>query len=212
MSQQDMFDRERNTVMAAKDYAEFRRLLAASNCRRCELHKGRENIVVDRGNHKAKIMVVGEAPGDNEDKQGAAFVGRSGKLLDQIMESIALDSNRDMLICNIAKCRPPDNRAPKREEVSVCLPYLERQVELQAPRVMLLMGATAYKSLLQARGSFSMEENVGKFFETPRFPGIRLMVLYHPAYLLRNPPKKKDMWKHVRGLRKWLVAEGIVGE
>ncbi len=208
--QVDMFDSKRNDLMSARDYAEFRRLLVASNCRKCPLHEERENIVIDRGNAAAKIMVVGEGPGEVEDIKGLAFVGRAGKLLDKIMDSIELSTEEDMLIVNIVKCRPPGNRAPKRQEALACMPYLERQIEMVKPRVMLLLGATAYKGLLQAKGSFSMEENVGKFFKSQRFPGVELMVLYHPAYLLRDPRKKKDMWGHVRVLKTWLVEQGIV--
>ena len=210
--QVDMFDNRRNELMSAADYVEFRRLLIASNCRNCPLHEERENIVVDRGNPASKVLVVGEGPGEVEDLKGLAFVGRAGKLLDKIMDSIGLSTERDMLIGNIVKCRPPGNRAPRSEEARACLPYLEKQIELMKPRVMLLLGATAYKGLLQEKGSFSMEENVGKFFKSQRFPGVELMVLYHPAYLLRDPRKKKEMWAHVKVLKEWMVEEKMVAE
>ncbi len=210
IQQVDMFDGGKNKLMGATDYVKFRRLLIESDCRNCPLHEEREHIVADRGNPATKIMVIGEGPGETEDIKGLAFVGRAGKLLDKIMESIDLSTERDMLICNIVKCRPPGNRAPTREEAKSCMPYLAKQIELQAPRLMLLLGATAYKGMLQERGKFSMEENVGKFFKSSRFPGVELMVLYHPAYLLRDPRKKENMWAHVKKLKEWLVGQGLV--
>jgi uracil-DNA glycosylase family 4 len=200
----DLFDRGRNDVLSAATYEEFRRRLLASDCKLCPLWEGRTNLVIDRGNPRARIMAIGEAPGENEDLQGLAFVGRAGQLLDEIMKAIGLDTNRDLLIVNVVKDRPPDNRAPTAAEAQACLPYLQKQIELVKPRVILLLGATALKHLQRDKAAASMKDEVGKFFELPEYPGIRFMVLYHPAYLLRDPRKKADMWRHVQTLKRWL--------
>lgn len=200
----DLFDRTQNDIFSAPDYACFKELLATSNCRKCGLERGRKNIVVDRGNPSSRIMVIGEAPGETEDNTGRAFVGRAGKLLDDIMKSIRLDTERDLLIANIVKCKPPGNREPLKEEVSACLPYLRKQIELVHPRVILLLGAVALKHMIPGKSDFSMAEEAGTIFVTEDFPGVSFMVLYHPAYLLYDPRKKKDMWEHVKGLERFL--------
>lgn len=205
MAQFDLFDQKENLIMGAQTYPDFKKSLAGSNCQKCRLHERRTNIVVDRGNHETRIMVIGEGPGENEDIQGRAFVGRAGKLLDEIMRSIELDCNSDMLIANIVKCRPPDNRAPFKDEVDTCMLYLKKQIELIKPEVIILLGATALKHMIRDKKSFSMEQEAGKFFEHSDYPGIRFMVLYHPAYLLYDPRKKKDMWEHVKHLKQMLL-------
>ena len=206
------FSEKYNEILTAKTYGEFRELLVRSGCNKCDLSKSRTNIVPDRGNPEARIVAIGEGPGENEDIQGAAFVGRAGQLLDKIMASIRLDANRDMLIANIVKCRPPENRAPTREEAQTCLPYLWKQIELVKPKVILLLGATALKHLIPSKRSFSMAEEAGKLFPLPKDPEIQCMVLYHPAYLLRDPRKKAPMWEHVKNLRRYLKEEGIAFE
>jgi DNA polymerase len=208
----DIFDQERNAILAAPTYAEFATRLRAYNCRRCELADSRSNIVVDRGNPQAPILIVSERPGENEDATGQAFVGRAGELLDKILNSIGLDSNRDALIVNVAKCKPPIDRSPTAAEAEACLPYLERQIELMRPRVILLLGAVALKWIDPARGEFTMEEEAGRFFTLKRFPGVQLMVLYHPAFLLRDPRKKKVMWEHMKALRDFLAERPVAGE
>jgi len=201
MPQFDLFDQNQNTIMGASTYPEFKTNLAKSNCAKCRLSEKRTNIVVDRGNPNTKILVVGEGPGENEDLQGKAFVGRAGQLLDEIMKSINLDTNKDMLIANVVKCRPPENRAPLKDEVDTCFPYLLKQIDLVKPKIILILGATALKHMIKEKKEFSMEEEAGKFFESPDYPGIKLMVLYHPAYLLYDPRKKKNMWEHVKLLQ-----------
>ncbi len=152
---------------------------------------------------------MSERPGDNEDILAQAFVGRSGELLDKIMASIGLDTNRDMLIANVVKCKAEVDRAPSAPEADACLPYLRRQIELMRPRVILLLGAVALKYLVKSRGDeFSMEKEAGHFFTVPEFPGVQFMVLYHPAFLLRDPTKKVVMWEHVKKLRALLVERG----
>ena len=127
-----------NKILKSPNYTDFKNRLAQSGCRRCRLCESRTNIVVDRGSPNAKIMVIGEGPGKNEDREGAAFVGRAGKLLDRLFSSIKLDTGQDTLISNIVKCRPPGNRAPNREEAESCMPFLRKQIDLVRPRLLLL--------------------------------------------------------------------------
>jgi len=141
--------------------------------------------------------------------QGQAFVGRAGQLLDKIMASIGLDTNQEVLILNIVKCRPPKNRAPKPEEAKNCFGYLQRQLAFVKPRLIILLGATAAKDFIPSRDG--MKERVGQFFDVPEYPGAKFLLLYHPAYLLRDPRKKTDMWEHVKGLRNFLDKENIYG-
>ena len=214
----DLFDQELNHILEATDYAAFKKLLQGYNCTACELHKYRRQIVVDRGNPAAAIMVISERPGENEDRTGQAFVGRAGEMLDSIFASIGLDSNRDMLICNVVKCMPVstredmtlEDRAPQAEEVKVCVPFLQKQISLMKPKVILLLGAVALRHIARTGGEFKMEEEAGKFFTLPEYPGIQFMVLYHPAFLLRDPRRKKEMWEHVKKLRDYLTKENIV--
>ncbi len=202
----DLFDSAYNDVVAAPSYGEFRRRLTSYNCQKCPRGKARNHIVIDRGNPDAKILIVSERPGDNEDVQGKAFVGRSGELLDKIMASIGLDTNRDMLIVNVVKCKAEIDRGPSAPEVEACLPYLRRQIELVKPKVILLLGAVVLKYLVKDRGDeFSMEKEAGKFFTVPEYPDIQFMVLYHPAFLMRDPTKKAVMWEHVKKLRTFLA-------
>jgi len=205
----DLFDAAYNEVLAAPAYRDFRQRLSSYDCQKCPRGKARTHIVIDRGNPEAKILVVSERPGDNEDVMGQAFVGRSGELLDKIMASIGLDTNRDMLIANVVKCKAEIDRAPTASEVEACLPYLRRQIELMKPAVVLLLGAVALKYLVKDRGDeFSMEKEAGHLFATPEYPGIQFMVLYHPAFLLRDPTKKAVMWEHAKKLRAFLVEHG----
>ena len=205
----DLFDSAYNDVLAASSYGEFCERLTAYNCQKCPRGKARNHIVLDRGNSDSKILIVSERPGDNEDIQGRAFVGRSGELLDKIMASIGLDTNRDLLIVNIVKCKAEADRAPSAQEVEACLPYLHRQIELVKPKVILLLGAVALKYLVKDRGEdFSMEKEAGHLFTAPDYPDIHFMVLYHPAFLLRDPTKKAVMWEHVKKLRAFFAEHG----
>lgn len=206
--QLDLFDAKRNEIVAAPDYAEFRRRLLASDCRRCGLCEGRTRIVPDRGNPAAPIVVIGEAPGEQEDREGRAFVGKAGQLLDRIMASVGLDTDRHMLIVNVLKCRPPENRRPRQEEAAACMPFLQRQIALVRPKVVLLLGATALEHLDPTKRAFSMSEEAGRFFTLAEWPGIQFMVLYHPAALLYNARLKPDMWAHVQALRDFLRQRG----
>ncbi len=206
--QLDLFDAKRNEIVGAPSYAEFRRRLSESNCRRCGLCEGRTHIVVDRGNPEARILVIGEGPGEQEDLKGEAFVGKAGQLLDKIMASIGLDTDRHMLILNVVKCRPPENRAPRQDEVEACLPFLQRQIALVKPRIVLLLGATSLKHIDPTKKDFSMANEAGRFFTLGGYPGVQFMVLYHPAALLYNARLKPDMWAHVQALRDFLKEKG----
>jgi len=198
VTQFDLFDQTRHKILDAKTYEAFKKALSESNCPQCALSKGRTHIVVDRGNPKAKVLMIGEGPGQNEDLQAKAFVGRSGRLLDEMMKAIGFDTHQDSLIINVVKCRPPDNRAPKQEEVDACHPFLKKQLDLVKPKIILLLGATALRHMIPDKKKFAMGNEAGKFFEHPDFPGIQLMVLYHPAYILRDARKKPIMMEHLK--------------
>ncbi len=161
-------------------------------CTRCKLHKGRNKIVFGDGNPKAELVFVGEGPGADEDMQGLPFVGRAGKLLTQMIEAMGLQ-RKDVYICNVVKCRPPENRAPEPDEVSSCSPYLMRQIDAIHPKVIVCLGATAAKTILNTTRGISQFR--GEWLE---WRGHKLMATYHPAYLLRNPPAKADVWKDLQ--------------
>jgi DNA polymerase len=205
----ELFDDPSNRILAAADYSEFQRLLSGFDCRKCSLAEQRTNIVIDRGNPESKVMLIGEAPGQQEDLQGRAFVGRAGQLLDEIMKAVELNTEKDMLIANVVKCRPPNNRPPHAEEARMCLPYLKKQVHLVNPDAILLLGAVAARFVFPEKKSISMAEESGKFFQSPDFPGIDFMILYHPAFLLRDPRRKKDMWSHIKTFKDWWMERDV---
>ncbi len=208
----DLFDTGSTDILSATTYEEFKKRLLESKCTRCELSSTGKNIVIDRGNPKSRIMVIGEAPGETEERLGKAFVGRAGKLLDSIMDAVGLDTNKDMLIANIVKHRPPKNRVPRADEAEACMPYLKKQIELIEPRLIILLGATSLKYMDKSRKGFSMAEEAGKFFTLPQYPGADFVLLYHTAALLRNPSLKTDMWAHVRDMKRHIEREGIIAE
>jgi len=162
------------------------------DCTRCELHKGRNKIVFGDGNPKAELVFIGEGPGADEDAQGLPFVGRAGKLLTQMIEAMGLQ-RRDVYICNVVKCRPPENRAPEPDEVTTCSPYLLRQIDVIKPKVIVCLGAVAAKTLLETTRGISQFR--GQWLE---WRGHKLMATYHPAYLLRNPNAKGEVWKDLQ--------------
>ena len=161
-------------------------------CTRCKLHKGRNKIVFGDGSSKADLVFVGEGPGADEDAQGLPFVGRAGKLLTQMIEAMGLE-RRDVYICNVVKCRPPGNRQPEPEEVEKCSPFLFRQLDVLQPKVIVCLGATAAQTLLQTNRSISHFR--GQWLD---FRGYKMIATYHPAYLLRNPNAKGDVWKDLQ--------------
>ncbi len=173
-------------------------------CTRCKLHRGRTHIVFGQGNPKARVVFVGEGPGADEDAQGLAFVGRAGQLLTEMInnsaERLKLPLRReDVYICNVIKCRPPSNRTPERDEVETCSPFLLRQLEALKPAVIVALGATAARTLLGANES--MQRLRGHWFD---YRGSKLLVTYHPAYLLRDPSKKKEAWEDMKQLLRYL--------
>src|SRR3984893_11171177 len=161
-------------------------------CTRCKLHSTRRKIVFGDGNPKAELVFVGEGPGADEDAQGLPFVGRAGKLLTQMIEAMGLE-RKDVYICNVVKCRPPENRQPEEDEVSACSPFLLRQIDTIAPRVSVGLGEVAAKPLLQTNRGISQFR--GQWLE---FRGRNLLATYHPAYLLRNPAAKSEVWKDLQ--------------
>ena len=195
-------------ILAAPDYPTFARLLRDSGCRRCTLAAGRTRIVVDRGDPAAGIVVVGEGPGRVEDLAGLAFVGRGGRLLDGLLRDVGLRPERDVLIANVVKCRPPANRVPHAEEAAACIAYLHRQLALVRPHTVLLLGATAHRHFAPERRAFAVRAEVGRRFALPAWPGIGFTTLYHPAYLLRSPRKRPEALAHLEALRAGLQAEG----
>ena len=162
-----------------------------SACRLCGLHEGRTQAVFGVGNPAADWMIIGEAPGAEEDRVGEPFVGRAGQLLDAMLEGLGL-SRRSVYIANVLKCRPPNNRDPAAEEASQCAPYLQRQITLVAPRVILAVGRVAAQNLLGAEGALGRMRGRIHHYGAQEIP---LVVTYHPAYLLRRPAEKAKTWR-----------------
>jgi uracil-DNA glycosylase len=168
------------------------------DCTRCGLHKGRNKLVFGVGNINADIMFVGEGPGADEDAQGEPFVGRAGQLLNNMISAMGI-KREDVYIANVVKCRPPGNRAPERDEADTCSPFLMRQIDVVKPRVIVALGATAAKNLLAMNDS--MANLRGRWYD---FRGTKLIVTFHPAYLLRDPRQKKETWKDLQMVMKFL--------
>lgn len=168
------------------------------DCTRCRLHKQRNRIVFGAGNPRAQLVFIGEGPGHDEDIQGLPFVGRAGKLLTQIIEAMGLQ-REDVYICNVIKCRPPENRTPQPDEVATCSPFLLRQLNVIAPRAIVCLGAVAAQALLGTNQSISRFR--GQWFD---FRGTRLLATYHPAYLLRNPNAKGEVWDDLKKVMAYL--------
>ena len=168
-------------------------------CKLCEL--GRSQVVFGVGHPKARLMFVGEAPGEDEDKKGEPFVGRAGQLLTKIIEAISL-TREQVYIANVIKCRPPGNRNPEPDEVAACEPFLFRQIEIIRPRVIVALGKFAAQCLL--RSTEPITKLRGREFE---FHGATLIPTFHPAYLLRNPPAKREVWEDMKKVRALLVAD-----
>jgi uracil-DNA glycosylase len=182
------------------------------DCTRCKLHKGRTNLVFGVGNPHAQLMFVGEGPGADEDAQGEPFVGRAGQLLNNMIKAMGL-RREDVYIANVVKCRPPGNRTPEPDECETCSPFLMRQIAAIKPKVVVALGATAAKNLLAMNSSLG--ELRGRFYDfkpagirsDPAWPGARLAVTYHPAYLLRDPRQKGEAWKDLQMVMKYLGIE-----
>ena len=168
-----------------------------SECLKCSLSSTRNNVVFGRGNPNSNLFVIGEGPGQQEDEQGLAFVGRAGKMLDSAFQSVGIDTNKDCYISNIVKCRPPNNRKPLANEVKECMPWLNEQIVLIKPKVIVLAGSTAVQSYL------NIDEPISKLRgEWVVRNDIKYMPIFHPSYLLRNPSKEK-------GKPKWLTWQDL---
>jgi uracil-DNA glycosylase len=181
------------------------------DCTRCKLHQqGRKQIVFGVGNPHAELMFVGEGPGADEDAQGEPFVGRAGQLLNNMIKAMGL-KREDVYIANIVKCRPPGNRTPERDECDTCSPFLMRQIAAIKPKAIVALGAVAAKNLLAINAP--MSDLRGRWYDfkpagsDPAWPGARLAVTYHPAFLLRDPRQKGEAWKDLQMVMKYL---GIV--
>ena len=168
------------------------------DCTRCPLHLERTHVVHTEGNRKARLMFVGEAPGADEDMQARPFVGRAGQLLTKIIEAIGM-KREEVLIGNVNRCRPPGNRAPMPDEVAACKPFLLREIAAVQPEVIVVLGNTATKNLLDTREGITKLR--GNFQD---YKGIRVMPTFHPAYLLRDPSKKRETWEDLKKVRDYL--------
>ncbi len=165
------------------------------DCSRCKLSASRTEIVFGSGNPDARLMFIGEAPGSEEDRQGLPFVGRAGQLLTKIIESIELTRD-DVYICNVLKCRPPKNRNPESDEVDTCSPFLRRQLEVVRPEIVCCLGTFAAQTMLGMKVPISKLR--GRFHN---IEGVRFIATFHPAYLLRNPAKKREVWEDMKQIR-----------
>jgi DNA polymerase len=179
---------DRRSRILQMDWAALKE--AVATCTACELYKTRTQGVVGVGDEQAEWLIIGEAPGADEDAQGEPFVGQAGKLLDAMLAAIDLKRGENVYIANVLKSRPPGNRNPAPEEVAACMPYLERQIQLIQPKIILALGRFAVQSLLDT------EETIGRLRgRVHQYQGIPLIVTYHPAYLLRNLPDKEKAWE-----------------
>lgn len=172
-------------------------------CQKCDLYKTRTKTVFSAGIPNHKLMLIGEAPGYYEDQQGEPFVGKAGQLLDRIFASVGLSRQKDVYICNTLKCRPPENRDPLPEEKEACREYLDAQIEILKPRIILLCGRVAVNSMLNTNQGITRVR--GKWFEGPNFS--KMMPIFHPSYLLRNDSREKGspkwlMWQDIQEIKK----------
>lgn len=178
---------------------------AALSCTACGLCTTRKNVVFADGNPDAKLMIIGEGPGQREDESGLPFVGRAGQLLDRILESVNIDRKRDTYICNIVKCRPPQNRVPTKEEADTCRKFLDGQINFVRPKIIMLAGSTAVQAILQVKDPISRIR--GKWFDYEN--GAKVMPVFHPSFLLRNDSREVGspkwlMWQDIKEIRKAL--------
>ena len=172
--------------------------LDIGNCTRCPLHEGRTKIVHTTGNFQADLMFIGEAPGANEDAEGIPFVGRAGELLNKIIASIGL-KREDVIVGNVNRCRPPGNRTPTLPEAHTCRPFLKREIAVVRPKVIVVLGNTATQNLLDTKvGITKLRGEFQDYF------GINVMPTFHPAYLLRDPTKKREVWEDMKKVRDFL--------
>lgn len=171
------------------------------DCQRCKLWQTRTNIVFGEGHAHAELMIVGEAPGADEDASGRPFVGRAGQLLTKMIEAIQF-SREDVYIANILKSRPPDNRNPEADETKACIPFLYRQIAVVHPKLIVTLGNPATQGLLETKVGITKLR--GEFHDYPRIPGIKVLPTFHPAYLLRSPDKKREAWEDLKKVKAFL--------
>ena len=179
--------------------AEVRKELG--ECKRCELHRTRRTIVFGEGNEKAALMFIGEGPGYDEDVQGRPFVGKAGQLLTKIIESIRLP-REEVYIANIVKCRPPQNRNPEPDEIQCCNPFLMKQIRVIRPKIICALGTFSAQTLLKTDTKISALR--GKIFD---LEGIKVIPTYHPAFLLRNPERKREVWEDMKKIAELLQTQ-----
>jgi len=168
------------------------------DCKRCKLHRGRKTIVFGEGNEKATLMLIGEGPGYDEDVQGRPFVGRAGQLLTKILQSINLP-REEVYIANIIKCRPPQNRNPEPDEIQSCSPFLMKQIRVIQPKIICALGTFSAQTLLKTDVKISALR--GKFYDLEE---IKVIPTYHPAFLLRNPERKREVWEDMKKIAELL--------
>jgi uracil-DNA glycosylase family 4 len=195
---------DQHTVLSQFDSLEATRI-AAQQCSKCGLCNSRTHVVFARGNPLAKLMIIGEGPGQREDETGVPFVGRAGQLLDKILGAVNLNCDTDVYISNVVKCRPPQNRVPAKEEADACRPYLDAQISFVKPRLILLAGSTAVQAVLQVKDPISRIR--GKWCDFKN--GAKVMPIFHPSYLLRNDSREVGSpkwltWQDIKEVRKTL--------
>lgn len=183
-------------LSACQNLAELQGFIG--NCSRCKLHKQRKNLVFGVGNEQADLMFVGEGPGADEDEQGIPFVGRAGQLLTKMIEAMGY-ARDDVYIANVVKCRPPGNRNPEEDEVASCQPFLNKQIEIVQPKVIVALGKFAAQTVCDTQVPISRMR--GKFRE---MNGIQIMPTFHPSYLLRNPEMKRPVWEDLKKVMAYL--------
>jgi len=169
----------------------------ANDCARCGLRGGCSGVVFGEGNPEARLMLIGEGPGADEDRLGRPFVGKAGQMLDKILAAVGLERFKHVFIANVVKCRPPGNRAPRPDEAESCLPWLYRQIELISPRIIVLLGSTALQNLIEPDARITVMR--GKWLVSKS--GIKIMPTYHPAALLRDTSKKRPVWEDFQQVR-----------
>src|SRR5262245_62148926 len=174
------------------------------DCKRCKLWSTRTKMVFGEGNAKAELMFIGEGPGADEDASGRPFVGRAGQLLTKMIEAIGM-KREEVYIANVVKSRPPGNRAPEKDEVEACIPFLFRQIAAVRPRIIVALGNPATQALLQTK--IGITQLRGRFQEYPRIREIKVLPTFHPAYLLRSPDKKREAWDDLKKVRDFLRGE-----
>jgi DNA polymerase len=176
------------------------------DCERCKLHRTRRTIVFGEGNEEASLMLIGEAPGYDEDVQGRPFVGKAGQLLTKILQSINLP-REEVYITNTIKCRPPQNRNPEPDEIQSCHPFLVKQIAVIQPKIICALGSFSAQTLLKTDTKITALR--GKLFD---LEGIKVIPTYHPAFLLRNPERKREVWEDMKKIAQWLNNNGRTNE